>query len=86
MCKVGVVWKIHSWECHHRGRKNGECFVQRKSFYHLIPSIYVAKGIRNIFRELMLDSLSFIVSAFEDIFSYRKVLMYCCFLSFGMFM
>jgi hypothetical protein len=38
----------------------------------------VAKGIKNIFRKLMLDSSSSIVSAFEDIFSYRNVLM-CCF-------
>jgi len=44
----------------------------------------VAKGIKNIFRKLMLDSSSSIVSAFEDIFSYRNVLMYC-FLSFEMF-
>ena len=64
-------------------KKNGECIVQRKSFYHLIPIIYVAKGIKNIFRKLMLDSSS---SAFEDIFSYPNVLMYCCLLSFGMFM
>jgi len=45
----------------------------------------VVKGIKNNFGKLMLDSSSFIVSAFEDIFSYRNVLM-CCFLSFEMFM
>jgi hypothetical protein len=56
--------------------------VQRKSFYHLIPRIYVAKGIKNIFRKLMLDSSSSIVSDFEDIFSYPNVLMYCCLYAF----
>ena len=45
----------------------------------------MVKGIKNNFGKLMLDSSSFIVSAFEDTFSYRNVLMYC-FLSFEMFM
>jgi hypothetical protein len=45
----------------------------------------VAKRIKNNFRKLILDSSSSIVSAFEDIFSYRNILM-CCFLSFEMFM
>jgi len=35
----------------------------------------VAKGIKNIFRKLMLDSSSSIVSAFEDVFSYPNILM-----------
>jgi hypothetical protein len=69
--------QVHcSWKGCYPERKNGECHVQRKTFYRLIPRIYVAKGIKNIFRELMLDSSSSIVSAFEDIFSYPNVSMY----------
>jgi len=70
-----------SWKGCYPERQNGECLVQRKSFYHLIPRIYVAKGIKNIFRKLVLDSSYSIVSAFEDIFSYPNVLMYCCLLN-----
>ena len=44
----------------------------------------MAKGIKNIFRKLMLDFSSSIVSAFENIFSYCNILK-CCFLSFDMF-
>jgi hypothetical protein len=62
-------------------RKSCECLVQRKSFYYLISRIYVTKGIKNIFRKLMLDSSFFIVSAFKDIFSYPNVLMYSCLLN-----
>jgi hypothetical protein len=68
------------------GRKGMvSALCSERHFYHFIHRIYVAKGIKNIFRKLMLDSSSSIVSASEDIFSYRNVLM-CCFLSFEMLM
>jgi hypothetical protein len=63
----------------HRERRHGECLVQRKSFYCDSPRIYVAKEIKIFLRKFMLASSFPMVLAFEEIFSYINVSLYCFF-------